>query len=109
MMVNPKKVGQNQKIEPVNIYCIVFRYFFKDGHTEESGPKYCGQSEDDAVKAISQMLGICRTSFPESITEVAFDIEGYRRGTFESHSAADIRFRDVVRYVLRYDDEGPRE
>ena len=109
MMENPKRVGQNQKTEPVNIYCIVFRYFFKDGHTEESSPKYCGQSEDDAVKAISQMLGICRTSFPESITEVAFDIEGYRRSTFEFHSAADIRLCNVVRYVLRYDDEGPRE
>ena len=105
-MVNPKKVGQNQKTEPINIYCIKFKYTFADGHTEQSQSKFCGQSEDDAVKAISQMLGICRTSFPESIVKVSFDIEGYRRSTFESHCGPDICVPDVVAYLLRYDDEG---
>ena len=100
MMENPKRVGQNQKTEPISIYCIKFKYKFKDGHTEQSQPKFCGQSEDDAIKAISQMLGICRTSFPESIIEVSFDIEGYRRSSFESHSGCDMCVPDVVVYVL---------
>ena len=101
-MENPKKVGQNQKTDPINIYCIKFKYDFEDGHREESESKFCGQSEDDAIKAISQMLGICRTSFPKSIFQVSYDIEGYRRSTFERAGAPDYVVSDVVVHLLRY-------
>ena len=100
-MEKSKIVGQNQKTDPVSIYCIRFKYYFEDGNREESESKFCGQSEDDAIKAISQMLGICRTSFPRSIVKVSYDIEGYRRSTFESAGSPDYVIRDVVVHLLR--------
>lgn len=106
-MENPKKVGQNKPVdsEPVSIYCIVVDYVFSDGHVEISSPKYVGQSEDDALKAISQMLGICRTCLPESIREVRYSIQGYRRRTFELGGSADELVSHVVCHVLRHNDE----
>lgn len=106
-MENLKKVGRNNPVtpDPVSIYCIVVDYVFCDGHTEVSSPKYVGQSEDDALKAISQMLGICRTCLPESIREVRYSIQGYRRRTFESGGSADELVSNVVSHILRHNDE----
>lgn len=103
------QVKNNPANEPVNIYAIRVNYVHENGDNEKSEPKYCGQSEEDAVKAISQMLGICRTCLPPSISVVSYSVEGYRRSSFERGSEPDYRHDNVVVQRLRnYDQSGSK-
>lgn len=104
-MENPKKIAQNKRPEPINIFALSVTYHYFDGHTEKSSDKYCGQSEDEAIATIAKMLGVCRSCLPESVREVSYTIKGYSRSSYESNSVPDLLLHDVVRHVLRNNNE----
>lgn len=108
-MENPKKVAQNQRPEPVNIFALSVKYHFKNGSVEQSSDKYCGQSEDEALATISKMLGVCRSCLPESILKVSYTIKGFKRSSYESAGSPDILLPDVVVHLLRNYNEGCSE
>lgn len=103
-MLSTTPVKPQQK-EDVSIFCLQFVYKFNDGTTEYSDSKYCGNSPEHCYEAISKLLSACKSVLPGSIKEVSFNIQGYRRSTYESCGSPDYLNTGVVSLVLRDNNE----
>lgn len=98
----------SDKVNPdkqVSIYCLQFVYKYKNGTTEYSKPKYCGNSPEHCFEAISKLLGACQSVLPESVAEVSFNIQGYSRDSYSNSCNADLVVPAVVSIQLWNDNE----
>lgn len=99
----------SDKVNPdkqISIYCLQFVYKYKNGTTEYSKPKYCGNSPEHCFEAISKLLGACQSVLPESVAEVSFNIQGYCRDSYSNSRDADLVVPSVVCIQLRNYYEG---